>query len=164
MKILLFTLALLGPAGAFAQQPATPAPAQQPIVLRPGHMQVQARPAANRPDRAPVYPGGEQALGLFFLEHINYPEAARAKNLTGKVLVTATVNADGTISNPTVAQSLSLECDAEALRVVSLLTGWQPAMRRSRPLAVLIQLPVPFGAAGVMTVDQSGRLPRHGKK
>ena len=162
MKILLFTLALLGPAGTFAQQPA--APAQQPIVLRPGHMQVQARPAANRPDRAPVYPGGEQALGLFFLEHINYPEAARAKNLTGKVLVTATVNADGTISNPTVAQSLSLECDAEALRVVSLLTGWQPAMRRSRPLAVLIQLPVPFGAAGVMTVDQSGRLPRHGKK
>ena len=164
MKILLFTLALLGPAGAFAQQPATPAQTQQPIVLRPGHMQVQARPAANRPDRAPVYPGGEQALGLFFLEHINYPEAARAKNLTGKVLVTATVNADGTISNPTVAQSLSPECDAEALRVVSLLTGWQPAMRRSRPLAVLIQLPVPFGAAGVMTVDQSGRLPRHGKK
>ena len=127
-------------------------------------MQVQARPAANRPDRAPVYPGGEQALGLFFLEHINYPEAARTKNLTGKVLVTATVNTDGTISNPTVAQSLSPECDAEALRVVSLLTGWQPAMRRSRPLAVLIQLPVPFGAAGVMTVDQSGRLPRHGKK
>ena len=164
MKTLLFTLALLGPAGAFAQQPTTPAPAQQPIVLRPGHMQVQARPAANRPDRAPVYPGGEQALGLFFLEHINYPEAARAKNLTGKVLVTATVNADGTISNPTVSQSLSPECDTEALRVVSLLTGWQPAMRRSRPLAVLIQLPVPFGAAGVMTVDQSGRLPRHGKK
>lgn len=161
MKILLFALALMGPAAALAQQPA---PAQQTIVLNPAHMQVQRLSDANRPDRAPVYPGGEQALGLFFLEHINYPEAARAKGLTGKVLVTATVNADGTIGSPKVAQSLSPECDAEALRVVSLLTGWQPAMRRSRPLAVLIQLPVPFGAAGVMTVDHSRPLPRRGKK
>ena len=151
----------MGPAVAFAQLPA---PAQKTIVLDPAHMQVQRNPAANRPDRAPVYPGGEQALGMFFLEHLNYPEAARAKGINGNVLVTATVNVDGTISNPVVAQSLSPECDAEALRVVPLLAGWQPAMRRSRPLAVLIQLPVPFGAAGVMTVDQSGRLPRHGKK
>ena len=163
MKIPFFALALAGPGAVFAQQPA-PAPTQRTIVLDPAHMQVQRNPAANRPDRAPMYPGGEQALGMFFLEHLNYPEAARAKGINGKVLVTATVNVDGSISNPVVAQSLSPECDAEALRVVPLLTGWQPAMRRSRPLAVLIQLPVPFGAAGVMTVDQSGQLPRHGKK
>ena len=31
---------------------------------------------------------------------------------------------------PQVAQSLSPECDAEALRVVAMLTGWQPAIRR----------------------------------
>lgn len=171
MKNLFVTLALLSAGAAQAQQaaPAATAPAPTPaagqtIVLQPGHMQAQRNPAPNRPDRAPVYPGGETAMGLFFLEHINYPEAARAKNITGKVLVNATVNEDGSITNPVVAESLSPECDAEALRVVSLLTGWQPAMRRSRPLAVLIQLPVPFGAAGVMTVDQSGRLPRHGKK
>ncbi len=157
MKNLLLALAFLGPAAVWAQQPA--APAQQPIVLQRDHMQVQAHSAANRPDRAPVYPGGEQALGLFFLQNINYPEAARAKHLSGKVLVTATVNADGTVSNPVVAQSLSPECDAEALRVVPLLTGWQPAMRRSRPLPVLIQLPVPFGGAGEMTVEQSRRQP-----
>jgi len=144
---------------AVAQQPVPPA--QAPIVLRPGHMQVQARPAANRPDRAPVYPGGEQALGLFFLEHIKYPEAARVQQLSGAVLVTATVNVDGSVSNPVVAKSLSPECDAEALRVVPLLTGWQPAMRRGRPLPVLIQLPVPFGGAGEMKVEQNRRQPKH---
>ena len=164
MKIILITLALMGPAAALAQQPApASAPAQQTIVLDPAHMQVPRHSDPNRPDRAPVYPGGEQAMGLFFLENIKYPEAARVKGLTGKVLVTATVNADGSLSGPTVAQSLSPECDAEALRVVSLLTGWQPAMRRSRPVPVLIQLPVPFGAAGVMSVDQSRRLPKRGK-
>ncbi|ALW86574.1 hypothetical protein AUC43_16690 [Hymenobacter sedentarius] len=143
---------------ALAQQPA-PA-TQEPIVLKPGHMQVQAHSAPNRPDRAPVYPGGEQALGLFFLEHINYPAAARAKQLSGTVLVNATVNADGSVTNPMVAKSLSPECDAEALRVVPLLTGWQPAMRRGRPLPVLIQLPVPFGGAGEIKVEQNRRQPK----
>ena len=156
MNISLFALALMGPAVAFAQQPA---PAKKTIVLDAAHMQVQRNPAANRPDRAPVYPGGEQALGMFFLEHLNYPEAARAKGINGKVLITATVNVDGSISNPMVAQSLSPECDAEALRVVGLMAGWQPAMRRGHPLPVLVQLPVPFGAAGVMHVEQVRKQP-----
>lgn len=151
-----FLLVLAAAPVALGQQPAA---AQQPIVLRPGQMQVQANPAANRPDRAPVYPGGAQALGLFFLEHIKYPEAARVKQLSGTVLVTATVNADGSVTNPVVAKSLSPECDAEALRVVPLLTGWQPAMRRGRPLPVLIQLPVPFGGAGEIKIEQTGRKP-----
>ena len=162
MKILFVPLALLAALSAHAQQPA-PATGQT-IVLQPGHMQVQRNPAANRPDRAPVYPGGEQAMGLFFLEHINYPAAAKAAGTYGKVLVNATVNEDGTISNPVVAGSLSPECDAEALRVVSLLAGWQPAMRRGHPLPVLVQLPVPFGEAGVMHVEQVQRKPAHGKR
>jgi len=162
MKNYLPALSLLLIAGtAHAQQPA-PATGQT-IVLQPGHMQVQRNPAANRPDRAPVYPGGGTAMGLFFLEHINYPAAARAAGITGKVLVNATVNEDGSITNPVVAESLSPECDAEALRVVPLLTGWQPAMRRGHPLPVLVQLPVPFGAAGVMHVEQVRRTPARGR-
>ncbi|GAB2867332.1 hypothetical protein GCM10027044_30970 [Hymenobacter ruber] len=162
MKNFLPALGLLLITGAAHAQ--TPAPATgQTIILKPGQMQVQRNPAANRPDRAPVYPGGEQAMGLFFLEHINYPEAAKAKGLNGKVLVNATVNEDGSISNPVIAQSLSPECDAEALRVVSLLSGWQPGMRRGHPLPVLVQLPVPFGEAGVMHVEQVRRQPARGR-
>jgi protein TonB len=48
--------------------------------------------------------------------------------------------------------------------VVPLLTGWQPAMRRGRPLPVLIQLPVPFGGAGEMKVEQNRRLPLNKQK
>lgn len=152
----IFTLLLLVTAvpAALAQQPA-PAAAPNTIILQRGNMQAQPRGgAANRPDRAPVYPGGETGLGLFFLENIKYPEAARVKQLSGTVLVNATVNIDGTVSDPKVAKSLSPECDAEAMRVVALLTGWQPAMRLKRPLPCLVQLPVPFGSAGVMRVEQ----------
>ena len=153
--ILSFLLLLAAAPVARAQQPV-PAP----IVLQPGNKQLQARAAANRPDRLPVYPGGAQALGLFFLEHINYPAAARAKQLSGTVLVTATLDAEGRVSEPKVTTSLSPECDAEALRVVPLLTGWQPAMRRGRPVAMLIQLPVPFGGAGEIRVEQNRRQPK----
>jgi len=162
-NILSLLLVLAAASAALAQQPA-PAPAQQVIVLQPGHMQVKAHPDANRPDRAPVYPGGELALGLFFLDQIKYPEAARVKRLSGTVLVTATVNADGTVTNPVVANSLSPECDAEALRVVPLMTGWQPAMRRGHPLAMLIQLPVPFGGAGDIKVEQNRLQPKPKRK
>jgi protein TonB len=102
-------------------------------------------------------------MGLFVLEHINYPNAAKAAGTTGKVLVNATVNEDGSTTNPVVAKSLSPECDAETLRVVGLLAGWQPAMRRGHPLPVLVQLPVPFGAAGVMHVEQVRRQPARGR-
>ena len=157
-QTLLSFLLLLAAAPAALAQQSTPSPATQaPIVLQPGNMQLQAHPAANRPDRLPVYPGGAQALGLFFLDNINYPPAARAQQLSGAVLVTATLNVDGTVSEPKVAKSLSPECDAEALRVVPLLTGWQPAMRRGRPLATLIQLPVPFGGAGEIKIEQVSR-------
>src|SRR4028118_2388086 len=101
--ILSFLLVLVAAPVALAQQAATTA--REPIVLRPGNMQVQAKSPANRPDRAPVYPGGEQALGLFFLQNINYPAATKAKQVSGTVLVTATVNADGTVTNPVVAKS-----------------------------------------------------------
>ena len=155
-KTIFFGLLLATTATQAQQRP--PAGAPNVIVLKAGHMNAQARGgAANRPDRAPVYPGGETAMGLFFLEHIKYPAAARVKQLSGIVLVNATVNIDGTVSNPVVTQSLSPECDAEAKRVVVLLTGWQPAQRLRQPLPVLVQLPVPFGKAGEMRVDMSGR-------
>jgi len=151
-KTILALLFLGAAPAAMAQQPA-PA-TQNTIVLNPKSMQVQPRGgAANRPDRAPVYPGGETALGLFFLEHVKYPESARVSKLSGMVLVNATVNVDGTVSDPKIAKSLSPDCDAEALRVVPLLTGWQPAMRLKRPLPCLVQLPVPFGSAANMRVE-----------
>lgn len=152
MKHLFFLLLLAAAVSAAqVQQPAAPAP-QQPIELKPGRMQPQAHPAANRSDRPPQFPGGPEALGAFFQENVKYPEAARVKQLTGNVEVTATVQADGRLANPTVAKSLSAECDAEALRVVGLLPAWQPATRKGQPIPVQVRLPVPFGNAAVLQV------------
>ncbi|GAC1368656.1 MAG: hypothetical protein NVSMB30_05540 [Hymenobacter sp.] len=152
MNTTIFSLWLLAASAAAAQQPA-PA-GQAPIVLKANRMQAQAHGAANRPDKAPAFPGGAPALGLFFQQHVQYPEAARVKNISGDVLLTATVGADGTLSDFKVARSLSPECDAEALRVAAELPPWQPATRKGVPLPVLIQLPVPFANGKVLRVTK----------
>jgi protein TonB len=134
-------------------QTATP-PAKQPIELRAGHMQPQRNPAANRPDVPPQFPGGLPALNDFLQQNVKYPEAARVKQLTGNVITTATVEADGRLLNPTVTTSLSPECDAEALRVLKLMPAWKPATRKGQPIAVQVRLPVPFGNSGILEIEK----------
>ena len=153
MKQLFFLLlALAWAAAAQAQQPA---PAKTPVVLRPGRMQAQARPAANRPDVPPQFPGGATALGAFFQLNVKYPEAARVSKVTGNVLTRFTIEADGRVSNPQVTTGLSPECDAEALRVLALLPPWQPATRKGQPVAIQVQLPVPFANSTNLRVEKS---------
>ena len=146
-------LVLLIVASAIRAQAQQPAPAKQPVVLRPGRMQAQARPAANRPDVPPQFVGGAQALSGFFQQNVKYPEAARVSNTTGSVLTSFTIGTDGRVSNPSVSKSLSPECDAEALRVLGLMPAWKPATRKGQPVAIQVQLPVPFGDASTLKVE-----------
>jgi len=145
---------LLAVSLAFKVQAQQPAPAKAPVVLKPGRMQAQARPAANRPDVPPQFPGGATALSAFFQQNVKYPDAARVKQLTGNVLTSFTIETDGRVANPKVTQGLSPECDAEALRVIGLLPAWQPATRKGQPVAIQVQLPVPFGNSTNLKVEQ----------
>ncbi|WP_149867003.1 energy transducer TonB [Solirubrum puertoriconensis] len=150
---LLVILSLLACTASAQTTPA--ASAKQPTVLRPRHMQAQARPAANRPDVAPQFPGGQKALGQFVQEQVQYPEAARSKQLSGHVLTTFVVATDGKLTQPKVVQGLSPECDAEALRVLSLMPAWKPATRKGQPVAVQVQVPIPFGNSATLQVEKS---------
>ena len=150
----LFFICLLFLAGIMAQAQTPTPPAKQPTELRAGRMQAQRATAANRPDVAPQFPGGTKALSAFFQQQVKYPEAARVSNVAGDVVVQATVAADGKLQNPTVVQSLSPACDAEALRVLALMPAWQPATRKGQPVAVLVRVPVPFGNSKNLKVEQ----------
>jgi protein TonB len=154
VKHLFFMLLAVSWVSAAQAQQSTP-PAKQPVVLKPGHMQAQARPAANRPDVPPQFVGGAKALGEFFQQTVKYPDAARVSKVTGNVLTRFTVEADGRVSNPQVTQGLSPECDAEALRVLGLMPAWQPATRKGQPVAIQVQLPVPFANSANLQVEKS---------
>lgn len=162
MRFSLFLLALAAPLATLAQ--TKPAPAKAPIVLTPGNMKLQAGGGAdNRPDRAPEFPGGEEAMGEFFTQNVKIPVKAKQARVTGDVLVTATVGADGKLVNPIIAKGLTPECNAEALRVVQTLPAWQPATRRGVPVPVMVQVPVPFDNAGVVKFENDRKVPRSAK-
>ena len=93
-------------------------------------------------DTDPEYPGGIEALYKYLSENIQYPEAAKAEGVSGRVFVRFVVETDGTITGTEVLRGIGGGCDEEALRVVSAMPKWTPAMKDGK--AVRVQYTVPF--------------------
>ena len=100
----------------------------------------------------------------FFSQSVQVPLKAKQARLTGDVVVQATVDTNGKLVSPKIAQGLSPECNAEALRVVQTMPAWQPATRRGVPVAVLVQVPVPFNNAQITRFENDRRVPRSAKE
>lgn len=92
----------------------------------------------------PQFPGGNKELAVFLSKNIKYPESAKQNKISGKVVVMFQVDVDGTISNVSIAQSLTPECDKEAKRVVSLMPKWTPALQNGKPIRSFYQIPIVF--------------------
>lgn len=95
-------------------------------------------------ESSPQFPGGPDSLNAFIDENIQYPESVLNGSVQGIVLVEFVVNKDGSVSDAKVKISLSPECDAEAVRVVSLLPKWEPGEIKGEPVRSFYQVPVPF--------------------
>ncbi|HEX2921032.1 MAG TPA: TonB family protein [Bacteroidales bacterium] len=93
---------------------------------------------------APIYPGGKKALGDFISKNLKYPDEARKIRLSGIVEVKFMINTEGKIENIEVMKGISKECDAEAVRVTGLISGWKPAFRQENPVNSFIYLPIEF--------------------
>jgi TonB family protein len=78
-----------------------------------------------------------------------YPEAARNKKIQGRTVITAVVQADGTVDTASIQVTLSANhlLDAEARRLVSLTTFW-PACRDSVAVRSRIVAPFDFTLTG----------------
>jgi len=74
---------------------------------------------------------------------IQYPEEAKNQGIEGTVMVEFTVNADGTLSNFNIIQSLGYGCDEEAIRVLKT-SLWNPAVQGNQMTSSIVQVPVEF--------------------
>jgi protein TonB len=107
----------------------------------------------------PVYPGGIPALKETIVKNLKYPDAALKAGISGSVLVNFTIDQDGKLQNIKVMQGLSPECDAEAIRVTSLLKGWEPGKRQGKPVSITLSMPVEFKSdKKVNPVTMSGKV------
>ena len=95
-------------------------------------------------EQAPEYPGGSAALLDFLQNNLRYPEAARSEKAEGRVIVRFVVNTKGKVEDAAVIKGVHPLLDAEALRIVGLLSGWLPGAQGGKPVNVWYMVPVTF--------------------
>ena len=95
-------------------------------------------------EKMPMYPGGDVELLNFIKNNTNYPEAAKAEKIEGRVIVRFVVNKNGNSEDPVILKGVSPVLDAEAIRVVSIIKGFTPGTLGGNPVNVYYMVPVNF--------------------
>ena len=94
----------------------------------------------------PEFPGGEAALVKFIASNIIYPEQEKVNAVEGTVQVSFIVNKEGKVTKPKIFKSNdeSKGLFSEAIRVVSLLPDWKPALQKGNAVEFELVIPIRF--------------------
>lgn len=96
-------------------------------------------------DQQPQFPGGMDGMIEYFQSNLKYPEALKESKATGKVYVNFIVKADGSLTEVTILRSSNEALfDSEAIRLVSGMPNWKPAIKDGKKVAAEMQLPISF--------------------
>jgi TonB family protein len=95
-------------------------------------------------EEMPVYPGGDNELLKFIAENTEYPEAAKADSIQGRVTVRFVVNREGNAEGISILRGVHPLLDEEAVRVVSTLKGFKPGMQGGKIVPVWFSVPITF--------------------
>ncbi len=118
----------------------------------------------NDVDEMAEYPGGVVSLLEYMRRTIIYPAEAREKGVQGRVIVRFIVEKDGSITdvhvedNPrsnilTCPQLLDKQLGDEAVRTVSQMSKFKPAIKNGQPVRISYAVPVNFRLDNGESVD-----------
>lgn len=85
-------------------------------------------------EEIPEFPGGEDALRKYLIEHTKYPKNARKNKISGTVNVLFVIDENGEIGDVLVSNSVDPTLDKEAIRVVKNMPNWIPGKIRGEPV------------------------------
>jgi protein TonB len=115
----------------------------------------------------PEFPGGKAAMIQYMQKTMKYPADAQEKRAQAKVIVSFTVENDGTISNVAVKELMKMKSDIkdtktgavtlgvlpdknynsikkEAVRIIQSMPKWKPGTLDNAPARVDLNLPLTF--------------------
>jgi protein TonB len=98
-------------------------------------------------EQQPEFPGGMEAMMKFIQKNMKYPAQARRMGTEGRVFIGFVVNLDGHITDVSPIKGISVDCDKEAARVISMMPPWKPGKQNGRAVRVRFVLPVNFKLA-----------------
>lgn len=114
-------------------------------------------PQAPQGPRAPqaTFVGGNQAMQQFIRNNTNYPENLKSQKINGRATVSFTIDTDGSVINPTIANHAVVNdvviyaMDQEALRTIMIMPDWIPADQDGKPVKAQHTATVNFGNGGM---------------
>lgn len=92
----------------------------------------------------PEFPGGKEGLFKYMTTAIKYPEDAEAKGIEGKVIVSFTVDTDGSVTDIKRLRSVHPSIDEQAVEVVSSMPKWTPGEQDGKKVKVKMNLPIVY--------------------
>lgn len=95
-------------------------------------------------NRAAMYSGGESGLFTLIRNNLRYPISAQMNRVTGRVIVGVVVDTLGNTKEVKILRAASKDLDGEALRVISLIRKWFPAIHEGKAIESTIAIPVKF--------------------
>ncbi len=95
-------------------------------------------------ENPPQYNGGMEKFYAFIGTNIKYPEEAVKNKIQGNVLMSFTVEKNGTLSDIKVDRKLGYGTDEEAVRVLKLSEKWIPGLIDGKEVRVKYSIPVKF--------------------
>ena len=98
----------------------------------------------NEVDRLPEFPGGMAQLMKWLTKNLTYPEMAKARQISGRVVVSFIINSDGTVDDAKLLNTVDPMLDHEALRVVKMMPKWNPGLSGGKACRTLVHMPVVF--------------------
>ncbi len=95
-------------------------------------------------DEMAQFPGGQAEMLKYLQENLQYPEAAKANNVHGRVFVKFVVERDGSLSDIQIFRGLGSGCDEEAIRLIQSMPKWQPGKNKGKEVRTSKTVPVTF--------------------
>ncbi len=118
---------------------------EEPKALAPMGIDPEDNPLQFRlVEDLPQYPGGAVEFMKWLTKNLQYPKKAQTLKKQGTVIAHFYVEKDGSITGLKIVQSLSKECDNEALRVLGMMPNWQPGVQNGKPCRTKISIPIVF--------------------
>lgn len=107
-------------------------------------IQSEAEKVFKEAEVMPEFPGGMQELMAYMGSSIQYPEAAKAEGIEGKVFVQFVIGTDGKVGSVEVVKGVRDDLDSEAIRVVSEMPNWTPGKQDGKTVKVQMVLPIAY--------------------
>ncbi len=90
------------------------------------------------------FPGGQDALQNYLRMNTNYPDELAARGISGTVMITFIVAADGSIHQARVLQAAHYLLNDEALRVIKGMPKWEAGRIDGEPVNQRYTIPFVF--------------------